>query len=51
MIEARTNADNPEQIKQAVKALEAASQNYVARRMDSSVRAMMQGHKVEEFET
>lgn len=51
VIEARTNADNPEQIKQSVKALEAASKNYVARRMDSSVRSMMQGHKVEEFET
>jgi hypothetical protein len=38
-------------IKHAIKSLEAVSEEYVARRMDSSVRSMMQGHKVEEFET
>ena len=50
LIEIRHTTQQPEQIKQAIKALEAASEAYVARRMDSSVRTMMQGHKVEEFE-
>ena len=50
LIEIRNTTQQPEQIQQAIKALEAASEEYVARRMDSSVRSMMQGHKVEEFE-
>ena len=50
LIDARNVADNAEQIKQAMKNVESVSEEYVARRMNSSVRSMMQGHKVEEFE-
>ena len=50
LIAARYNADNAEQIKQAIKNIEAASEEYVARRMNNSVRSMMKGHKLEEFE-
>jgi molecular chaperone HscA len=42
--------DDMEAIKQAIKAVEAASEEYVARRMNKSVQSMMAGHKVEEFE-
>ena len=45
----RHQSRDPDEIKQAIKALEGASQDYVARRMNNSVRAMMQGRKVEEF--
>ncbi len=51
LIEIRGTARDPEQIKQAIKSLEKQCENYVARRMDNSVRSMMQGHKVEEFES
>ena len=51
LIACRNDATDPEQIKQAIKDLEQQSEEYVARRMNSSVRSMMQGHKVEEFET
>ena len=50
LIEVRHAAKDPEQIKQAIKNVEAVSEEYVARRMNSSVRSMMQGRKVEEFE-
>ena len=50
LIESKNESSDPEQIKQAIKALEKQSEDYVARRMDNSVRSMMQGHKVEEFE-
>jgi len=50
LIDTRNVADNAEQIKQAIKNVESVSEEYVARRMNSSVRSMMQGHKVEEFE-
>ncbi len=50
LIAARHNADNAELIKQAIKNVEAASEEYVARRMNNSVRSMMKGHKLEEFE-
>jgi len=51
LIGVRNKTQNPEEIKQAIKSLEAASEHYVARRMDNSVRSMMKGHKVEEFES
>lgn len=50
LIAARHNADNAELIKQAIKNVEAASEEYVARRMNNSVRSMMKGRKLEEFE-
>ena len=50
LIEARNSTNDPQEIKQAIKTLEKHSEDYVARRMNSSVRSMMQGHKVEEFE-
>lgn len=42
--------DDPEAIKQAIKQIEQASEEYVARRMNRSVQSMMAGHKIEEFE-
>jgi molecular chaperone HscA len=42
--------DDPEVIKQAIKQIEQASEEYVARRMNRSVQSMMAGHKIEEFE-
>jgi molecular chaperone HscA len=50
LIEIRNSAADAEQIKQAIKNVETVSEDYVARRMNSSVRSMMQGHKLEEFE-
>jgi molecular chaperone HscA len=46
----RRNGSDIEPIKEAIKAVEAASEEYVARRMNKSVQSMMAGHKVEEFE-
>lgn len=39
-----------EAIKRAIQALEQASEAYVARRMNQSIRQAMSGHKLEEFE-
>ena len=39
-----------EQIKQAIAKLEHASETFVERRMNRSVRQVMRGHRVEEFE-
>jgi molecular chaperone HscA len=50
LIEVRNTADNAKQIKQAIKNVETVSEEYVARRMNNSVRSMMQGRKLEEFE-
>ncbi len=50
LIEVRNSADNVDQIKQAIKNVETVSEEYVARRMNNSVRSMMQGRKLEEFE-
>lgn len=50
LIDTRNNASDAEQIKQAIKNVEAASEEYVARRMNNSVRTMMKGRKLEEFE-
>jgi molecular chaperone HscA len=44
------DGDDMNAIKQAIKAVETASEEYVARRMNKSVQSMMAGHKVEEFE-
>lgn len=38
------------EIRKAIEAMEAASEDYVARRMNSSVGDFMSGHRVEEFE-
>ncbi len=46
----RAHTSNPEEIKNAIKQLEKISEDYVARRMDNSVRSMMKGHNVEEFQ-
>lgn len=43
------NTGSSEQIKQAIAALENVAENYVSRRMDASVQAMMAGHKIDEF--
>lgn len=49
LVEARNQAVDADAIKIAMKALEKASADYVARRMNSSVQSSMTGHKVEEF--
>jgi len=41
---------NIDRIEQAIKALEQHAENYVARRMNASVKTMMAGHKVDEFQ-
>ena len=38
-----------EKTKQAIKQLEAACENYVARRMNSNIKIAMQGHSIEEY--
>ncbi|MEM7304791.1 MAG: Fe-S protein assembly chaperone HscA [Pseudomonadota bacterium] len=50
LISIKDNASDPEEIKQAIKHLETVSEEYVARRMNESVRSMMKGHQVKEFE-
>ncbi len=49
-LESAAEGEDPEAIKRAIEALEKASEAYVARRMDASIRAAMAGHKVDEFE-
>ena len=49
LLEVSRQTQDPDEIKQAIKALERASQDYVARRMNHSVRSIMRGRKVEEF--
>jgi molecular chaperone HscA len=46
----RRNGVDMDAIKEAIKAVETVSEEYVARRMNKSVQSMMAGHKVEEFE-
>ncbi len=41
--------DDNKAIKQGIEALERASRDFVARRMDAGIRAAMQGHSVNEF--
>lgn len=40
-----------EQIKQAIKTLEATCEDYVARRMNSNIKTAMQGHSIDEYAT
>ncbi|MES0328415.1 MAG: Hsp70 family protein, partial [Gammaproteobacteria bacterium] len=42
-------SDDSENIKAAIKKLENACADYVARRMNSNIRNAMQGHSVEEY--
>lgn len=50
LIKMRQSATDPEQITKAIKQVEKVSEEYVARRMNNSVRSMMQGHNVKEFQ-
>lgn len=50
LIDIRDHASSPDEIKALIKQLETVSEDYVARRMNASVRSMMQGHKVKEFQ-
>jgi molecular chaperone HscA len=47
---AREGSD-PQAIKQAIEAVEAASSDYVARRMNTSIREAMAGHRVDDFKS
>ena len=44
-------SDDPDTIKRAIKELEAACEDFVARRMNTSIRKAMQGHSIDEYET
>ena len=46
--EIKTHSDI-EQIKQAIKTLEAKCEDYVARRMNSNIKTAMQGHSIDEY--
>jgi molecular chaperone HscA len=48
LVDARSGSD-PDSIKQAVKELEAACEDFVARRMNTSIRKAMKGHSVDEY--
>ncbi len=41
--------DNPSLIKKAITELEAACENFIARRMNTSIRKAMKGHSVDEY--
>jgi len=43
------DGDDPQKIKSAIEALNAASTDFAARRMDASIQSAMTGHKVDEF--
>jgi len=43
--------DDPEAIKMAIKELEAACEDFVARRMNTSIRKAMKGHSIDEYAT
>jgi len=43
------DGDDPRKIKQAIDALNKASTDFAARRMDASIQSAMTGHKVDEF--
>jgi molecular chaperone HscA len=49
LVAARQDGDH-EAIRQAIRTVEKASEGFVARRMDSSIRKAMAGHRVEEFQ-
>ena len=48
-LEAVRRGDDYREIKRAIAAVEQASSGYVERRMNSSIRSAMAGHKVDEF--
>lgn len=48
-LHAMRDGTDPLRIKQAIEALNKASTDFAARRMDASIQAAMAGHKVEEF--
>lgn len=48
LVETRTASD-VENIRKAIKQLEAACEDYVARRMNSNIKTAMQGHSIEEY--
>ncbi len=48
LVEVKDESDI-EQIKQTIKQLEAACDDYVARRMNSNIKNAMQGHSIEEY--
>ncbi len=50
LLKARQNSDDGESIMQAIKDLENESEEFIARRMNSSVQKVMKGHRVEEFD-
>jgi molecular chaperone HscA len=43
--------DDPELIKKAITSLEKACEDFVARRMNTSIRKAMKGHSIDEYET
>jgi len=43
------DGDDPQKIKRAIEALNQASTDFAARRMDASIQSAMTGHKVDEF--
>ncbi len=50
LISTRQTTDQPQHIQNAIKHLEQVSEDYVARRMNQSVRSMVQGRKIEELQ-
>ena len=48
---AARDGSDPQAIKRAIEAVEAASSDYVARRMNTSIREAMAGHRVDEFKS
>jgi len=48
LVENKTSSD-VEVIRKAIKQLEAACEDYVARRMNSNIKTAMQGHSIEEY--
>ncbi len=49
-LEGARDGDDAERIKQAVKALDQATQTFAQRRMDENIRKALAGHKLEEFD-
>jgi molecular chaperone HscA len=49
-LEQNAQGGAPEAIDEAIKQVEAAAADFVARRMDSSIRSAMAGHRVEDFD-
>ncbi|MEJ2479577.1 MAG: Fe-S protein assembly chaperone HscA [Acidihalobacter sp.] len=49
-LERAAAGDDPQVIEDAIKQVEEAAADFVARRMDSSIRSAMAGHRVEDFD-